>query len=245
MTKSLPGLLAALLVLTPSAGRTEESGGVRGIVRASNEAVLSSDLGRRIIELPVKESGAFKKGDILARFDCDSGRANLAAARAKQRVEQIGYENTARLAKMRAAGRFEVNLAKARTEQAAAEADGLGIQLNECEITAPFAGQIAELSAHVSELPERTQPLMRIIDTTKLEVDMIVPSDWLAWIKTGTPFMIRIDETGQNAPASIVRLGAVVDPVSQTVKAVGELSSADALVRPGMSGSVTFESPNG
>jgi membrane fusion protein, multidrug efflux system len=245
MRKSALACAAALCAFPPGAGLAGERSGVRGIVRASDEAVLSSDLGRRIIELPVKESGAFKQGDVLARFDCDSGRANLTAARAKQRVEQIGYENTARLAKMRAAGRFEVNLAKARTEQAAAEADGLGISLNECEIKAPFAGLVAELSAHVSELPERTQPLMRIIGTARLEVDMIVPSDWLAWIKPGAAFVMRIDETGKDAPASILRLGAVVDPVSQTVKAVGELSAPDPAVRPGMSGSVTFEAPNG
>lgn len=244
--KSLGGAILTLLIgLASPPAFAEELQDVRGVIRAVDEATLSSGLGRRILELPVGESGRFKKGDLLARFDCASARASHDAAKARHRVEQLAFENVARLAKMRAAGRFEVGQAQARTGQMAAEAQSLGLSLAECEIIAPYDGEVAELRLHENETPERAQPVMRILDLSSFELDVIVPSQWLRWLKPGAAFSITVDETGASVGAELVRLGAVVDPVSQTVKAVGRLTGSTAGILPGMSGAVNFSVPNG
>ena len=245
MKSASAAIFALSLAMTNAPAFAEEADAVRGVIRAIDEATLTSSLGRKIIELPVKESGTFKKGDILARFDCASARASLDAARAKHRVEQIAFENVSRLAKMRAAGRFEVSQTQARAAQMAAEAQSLGLSLAECEVTAPFDGEVAELRVHENETPERAQPIMRILDLTTFELDVIVPSQWLRWLKPGLVFSVAVDETGATVSAELVRLGAVVDPVSQTVKAVGRLTGATSGILPGMSGSVNFSTPNG
>jgi membrane fusion protein, multidrug efflux system len=244
--KSAFGVTLALLVgFAPCPAFAQDIQEVRGVIRAVDEATLTSSLGRKIIKLPVKESGRFKKGDILARFDCASARASLDAARAKHRVEQIAFENVSRLAKMRAAGRFEVSQTQARAGQMAAEAESLGLSLAECDIIAPFDGEVAELRVHENETPERAQPIMRILDLTSFELDVIVPSPWLRWLKPGAAMSVSVDETGAMVSAELVRLGAVVDPVSQTVKAVGRLIGATSGILPDMSGSVNFSVPNG
>lgn len=243
--KSVLCATLALLGLALPPALAEELQEVRGVIRAVDEATLTSGLGRKIIDLPVKESGAFKQGDILARFDCASARASLDAAKAKHRVEQIAFENVSRLAKMRAAGRFEVNQAQARAGQLAAEAESLGLSLADCDITAPFNGEVAELRVHENETPERGQPVMRILDLSSFELDVIVPSQWLRWLKPGAVFSVTVDETGAIVGAELARLGAVVDPVSQTVKAVGRLTGSTSGILPGMSGSVSFSVPNG
>jgi membrane fusion protein, multidrug efflux system len=243
--KSAAAACALALAMAIAPAFSEEADSVRGVIRAVDEATLTSSLGRKIIELPVKESGMFKKGDILAQFDCASARASLDAARAKHRVEQIAFENVSRLAKMRAAGRFEVSQTQARAGQMAAEAESLGLSLAECEIIAPYDGEVAELRLRENETPERAQPIMRILDLSSFELDVIVPSQWLRWLKPGAAFSVTVDETGQSVSAELVRLGAVVDPVSQTVKAVGRLTGPTSGILPGMSGSVDFTVPNG
>ena len=244
MRRATCAALALLGMASPPVA-AEEMQEVRGVIRAVDEATLSSGLGRQILELPVKESGRFKQGELLARFDCASARAGLDAAKAKHRVEQIAFENVSRLAKMRAAGRFEVNQAQARAGQLAAEAESLGLSLADCDITAPFNGEVAELRVHENETPERGQPIMRILDLSSFELDVIVPSQWLRWLKPGAAFSVTVDETGVNVGVELVRLGAVVDPVSQTVKAVGRLTGSTSGILPGMSGSVNFSVPNG
>ncbi len=73
-----------------------------------------------------------------------------------------------------------------------------------------------------------------------LEVEAIVPSKWLSWLKPKQSFQFVIDETGAEVSVRIVRLGAVVDPISQTIKVYGVLDEKNNLVLPGMSGTATF-----
>lgn len=55
--------------LTPVATQSGERQ-VRGVLRAHNQAVLSSELPGRIIEMPFSDGQDFNKNDVLVRFDC-------------------------------------------------------------------------------------------------------------------------------------------------------------------------------
>jgi RND family efflux transporter MFP subunit len=217
----------------------------RGIVRAVGEAWISSDLGFEIVDLPVREGDAFAKGGRLIAFDCEGLRAEAKAAEAKHRGEALTYENNKKLAELKAVGRFEVGLSKARENEAAAQVEAFQIRLSQCELLAPFPGRVSELRAHAHEVPERNRPLMHIIDTSALEIDIILPSTWLRWLKPDTVFSMRIDETGKTHEARIVRVGAAVDPVSQTIKVVARFSGDTTGILPGMSGTAAFAVPNG
>ncbi|MBF0214653.1 MAG: HlyD family secretion protein, partial [Magnetococcales bacterium] len=65
------------------------------------------------------------------------------------------------------------------------------------------------------------------------------------WIKPKDLFTIHIEETGKNYSASVLRVGAEADPVSQTVKIVGAPVGEPAELMPGMSGVATFALPEG
>lgn len=81
---------------------------------------------------------------------------------------------------------------------------------------------------------------MDILDTSRLEVKMIVPSRWLTWLKPGARFSIRIEELGRVYPARVVRLGARIDPLSQTIPLSGEIVGHHEELLPGMSGTAGF-----
>lgn len=238
-------ITAAALVVASSAFSQETGPSVRGIVRAVNEASISSDLGFKITELPFREGQSFKKGDTLAAFDCDGLKSELRSAEARHAAEQITYQNNARLAKLNAVGRFEVQLSKAKADQAAAEADTFRIKLKQCTITAPFDGRVAARLANVAELTDRTKPLMQIVSDDSLEIEMLLPADWLRWLKTGEKFGMTIEENNQSLTAEVAQISPIVDPVSQTIKVIGRFSERSEGVLPGMSGPVRFTVPNG
>ena len=75
---------------------------------------------------------------------------------------------------------------------------------------------------------------------TRLEVETIIPSKWLSQVRPGDAFSFTVDETGETLSAEVVRMGATVDPVSQTIKAYGVLREPGLSVLPGMSGTATF-----
>ncbi|MDD2762058.1 MAG: HlyD family efflux transporter periplasmic adaptor subunit, partial [Methylomonas sp.] len=113
--------------------------------------------------------------------------------------------------------------------------------LGGCQIQAPWAGRVVETLAHAHETVAPGKELLRILDDSKLEIDVLVPSKWLSSLKVGTPFRFKVDETGKEYAAKITELGARVDPVSQTIRLTGSLDNQDADLLAGMSGSAAFE----
>jgi membrane fusion protein, multidrug efflux system len=214
-------------------------------VRSVSEAWLSSDLGAAIVKLPFQEGDAFKKGDTLIAFDCASFQSQLKAAKAKLAGEATMLKNNKQLKDHNAGGQFDVDIAKAKVDEAQAAIEQIEVTLARCVIAAPFDGRMADLGVHLHEVPERNARIMHILDTATLEVDMILPSAWMKWMEPGVAFELAVDETGAVAQAKVIRIAAAVDPVSQTIKVIGRLGGDAAHILPGMSGAVIFRPPNG
>ncbi len=82
------------------------------------------------------------------------------------------------------------------------------------------------------------QPLLEILDDSALELEFILPSRWLVRLKPGHKFQVRIEDTGKTYPVRLDRIGAKVDPVSQTVKAVAVIDGHYPELIAGMSGRI-------
>ncbi|MDM9624800.1 efflux RND transporter periplasmic adaptor subunit [Rhizobium sp. S152] len=246
MASILPVLVlvagSALAAGDEAANRDSSLEGLRGIVRAADEASISSDLGYPIATLPFKEGDSFRKGDVLATFECGDIQAQLKSAEAALAAAQIAVANDERLARSNAAGKFEVEMSRAKANQAAGEADAYRSKLGRCTIAAPFDGRIGAMPSHAHETPEPSRPIMHIVASNDLLVDVLVPSVWLRWLRDGEEFALNVDETGTTLPVEIIRVGATVDPVSQTVKVTGRFSGQATGVLPGMSGPTLFKS---
>jgi membrane fusion protein, multidrug efflux system len=215
---------------------------VRGIVKALTEATIAIDYPARVLKLPVLEGQAFKAGDLLIAFDCRKYNAEISAARAGAHAAELVYGNNRKLLARGALGANEVEVSQAQMVKAQAETQALQARTGSCTYKAPFSGRLVQRMVQEQESPAPNQPLIRIVDMTKLEVEAIIPSKWLSWMKPGVAFKFTIDETGQTVTAEVVRVGAMVDAVSQTIKAYGVLKTKDPSVLPGMSGTATFNS---
>ncbi len=240
-------LLGCLLFLPDcrtAIAETGSDGTLRGIARAMREASISTDLFFRITRVPFREGQTFNKGDLLLTFDCTELETELKAAAARRRAEQLTYDNNKRLAKLNAAGAYEVEMQYAKLQQANAELESLETKLGGCSLYAPFDGSIANLNVNEHEFPGKQLPLMRIVDRKSLEIEALLPSAWLQWLKPGTKFDILIEEINLIHPAEVVRILPMVDPVSQTIEIVGRFTTSTDSVLPGMSGPVMFKKPD-
>lgn len=242
--RTLLGWSLAILLLSRMPALGEETPEVvRGLVRAVEEALVSTELNARIREIPRREGEDFRKGDVLMRFDCEKYEAGLRAARAEEQFNRIALDNSVELDKRRAVGRFDLEQNRARFEKAQADAETLAVQVEECTILAPFDGRIAEMRAKAFETSKPGEPLMRLVNMDHLEIELIVASSWLRWIKPGMKFRLTVDETGTTHEATIERLAATVDSVSQTVKVMAQFAGPAHDVLPGMSLGAEFTPP--
>jgi membrane fusion protein, multidrug efflux system len=231
------------VVATPAPPAVE---GVRGVLTSVNEGVIASRMTAGITSMPYKAGQSFGKGALLASFDCSVQRAQLSAANAATAAYKKTYDTNVELDAYQAVGKNEVGVSKANLGKAQAEASAVNAQLSQCAIYAPFSGKVVEQMAHNHDVAASGQPLMKIQGAGAPEVQLIVPSNWLTWLKPGAPFAFKIDETGQTVTGQVLRLGAAVDPVSKTIRITGSVVSEPGMtILPGMSGAATFDQQAG
>jgi RND family efflux transporter MFP subunit len=213
---------------------------IRGVVKAAAQATLASQVQGRISQLPFKEGQRFKKGALLVALDCSKYEAELASAQAEHRGKKKTYENNLRLAKHRAVGTLEVEISEADAEKAFAAVQAARVNVNGCTVRAPFPGRVVKTIVNEHENVFPNDQLISLLDDSLLEIELILPSKSLAWLKVGTPFEFAVDETGLRYPAAVQDIGANVDPASQTVKVKGLFRAQPDHVLAGMSGTSSF-----
>ena len=213
--KAAPVAMAAQPVAEPVATPSDL---VRGVVNPSSESTISSKMTARIVALPFSEGQSFAAGALLARFDCSQIKAELTAAQAAAAAYRKSYETNVELDQYEAIGKNELAVSQANLGKAQAEANAVATQLTDCDVRAPFAGKVVERLANVKEIAASGQPLLKIQSGHDVELELIVPSNWLNWLQPGATFAFKIDETGNTLRGRIKRFGAAVDPVSKTIR---------------------------
>lgn len=237
---------AATLPAPPSVASPQQDG-TRAQIVATRRAVIASALSGRIDRLPFREGERFARGDALVVYDCALNRARLQRAAQAEAAARKKLAVAEQLDALRSISQADVEQARAAVEVARAETGVERVLVERCTITAPFSGRVADTYARAAESVGEGEKLLSIYDDSAFEVETIVPSHWLAWLKPGSPLRVTVEETGKTYAASVSHIAGAVDPVSQSVKIIGRLAanaSAGAIdLLPGMSGMVHAAAP--
>lgn len=241
--------LAALVTPVAEGGASEraarltrgEAGVMRGVVKAATQAVLYTQIQGRISQLRYREGQRFEKGSTLVQIDCDKYQAELAAAKAEHEAKARTVDNNRALSALNAVSTLELEISEAEVKKARAAIQIAELNVRHCRIVAPFSGRVVGVMINEHENVFPNDKLLSLLDDTSLEIELILPSSSLSWLKRKTPFTFSIDETRQTYPATVKEIGANVDPASQTIKVIGVFGQLPPEVLAGMSGSAHFE----
>ena len=224
----------------PAQGTKQESGVARGIVKAVSQAVLYAQIQGRVNQVPYKEGQRFGKGATLVQLECDKYQAELAAAAAEHEGKTKTFQNNKELAKLNAVSTLDLEVSEADAKKAGATRRIAEINVRGCHLAAPFAGRIVDVMVHEHETVFPNDKLLSVLDDTSLEIELVLPSMALAWLKRQARFTFIVDETGQGYSAKVKEIGASVDAASQTVKVIGMFDTLPKDILSGMSGSAQF-----
>ncbi len=205
---------------------------------------LAAEIAAKVQRLSVQEGAAFRQGQVLVSFDCTLPQTQLDRAKASLNGATKTWEANTRLVELNAIGKVELELSEAELNKNRAEVAATAAILSKCRIIAPFSGRVAEQKVREQQFVQAGQTLLEIIDDSVLELEFIVPSKWLAWLKVGYGFTVIIDETTKTYPAKVLRIGARVDPISQSVKLVAAIDGKFPELIAGMSGHVKLLPPD-
>jgi membrane fusion protein (multidrug efflux system) len=218
---------------------------IRAQLMPRRYTTIAAEIGAKISSIPVSEGGVFRAGQVLVQFDCLLQRAQLEKAEAELDGADQTFKSNQRLEQLNSVGQLELDLSKSAANKARAELGANKAVLAKCQVPAPFAGRVAEQKVREQQYVQPGQALLDILDDSVLELEFLVPSAWLRWLKVGGSFEVQIDETRKNYPARFTRIGARVDPVSQSVKVAAAIHGKFPELMAGMSGKVLIMPPEG
>lgn len=221
-----------------------EEQAIRAQLSPVTYTTVAAELAAKVDKFDFREGESFKAGQVLVTFDCKAQQAQYQKSKASMSIAERNYLTNKKLLDLGSVGRIEFENSQSEFSKAKADADELGALVAKCKIIAPFNGRVAEQKVRAQQFVQAGQPLLDILDSSALELEFIVPSKWSTWLVNGYDFQVKVDETGKSYPAKITRVGARIDPVSQTFKVAGIVNGEFADLTPGMSGIVEIKPPS-
>jgi RND family efflux transporter MFP subunit len=223
----------SVAVEAATTGSIREVVAATGIVSAAPgaELVVTAPEAARIVELPKAEGDRVRSGDLLVRFEVPSLTAGAAAGRATIEQAQARVEN-AKAAAERVAGLFERGVAarkevedadrelreaNAALAQAQSASGAANTMAERTVVHARFSGVVAKRWHNPGDLvePGPGDPILRVIDPSRLEITAAAPVDTLARIAAAAPAQVILAD-GSKMNASVIARPAAVDPGSVT-----------------------------
>jgi membrane fusion protein, multidrug efflux system len=209
-------------------------------VTARSTATMAAPMAGQLVEFPAADGDAVKQGEVVAKFNCAQQEATVARAHAELVKRQDMLSTQKSLKALNAYSKSDYLVAQNDVEVAKAELEFAKTTVDNCTIHAPFNGRVASAPVRNYQFVQAGAPLLDIVDDRDLELEFIVPSVWLVWLKIGAEATVQVSETQKTYEAKIARISGKVDAASQTIKIYGRMEGDTSDLLPGMSGVAHF-----
>lgn len=239
--------------------RIELVGTLEPLVRVN----IRARMGGYIKSIPFDVGDPVDTGTRLIKLDDDHAREMVesstaawkvaqAQLKAKQTARQLAAADVARLRELAATGAStdqeieqsqasvdiaaaEVELEEARVEQAQSDLQRAELSLRETEIKSPLTGIVAERPVDMGDLAQPDEPLLTIVDVSKVRTVVHVSERDYLKIEAGQTARILIDAVPDRAfVGTVIRKAPVLDESTRTAPVQIELDNRDGTLKPGM-----------
>jgi RND family efflux transporter MFP subunit len=112
----------------------------------------------------------------------------------------------------------------------------LELELEKTHITAPFDGVVARRYVRIGQTVSKSDRLFWVTAVAPLRIRVTLPEKYLGQINPGTLVAITPAEENVTAKyrAKVIEVSPVVDPASDTIEILAELTGDTSGLRPGM-----------
>ena len=171
----------------------------------------------------------FQKGAIPRR-DLDAAEVAFVAARSQNEQTQKQLADLQRVGKDQA-------LKSAQAQKLSAEGKYLGAkaQLSYSEIRSPIDGVVTDRPLYVGDLATANQPLLTVMNISKLIAKGHLPQSEAAQLKVGNHAEIRVPGLEDAIEGKVTLVSPALDPGSTTLEVWVEARKPSTYLRPGIS----------
>ncbi len=216
---------------------------IEAIAQARHDLDLGLTVQGRVSEVLVEAGARVEAGQPLVRLDDREGaeqirlfemRANstleIEAAEAEWRLDENEAKRLEDAMSQAGAAPFEVERARLEAKRSflahelfKQRRDETRIQLEQArlvhakyELRAPMAGVIEQVVVEPGEMVEEVRPVLRLVVTDPLRIEVPTPMTIASGIKVGRKAWVKFRASGKVLEGKVVSVGMVADPGSET-----------------------------
>ncbi len=207
---------------------------VTGEVVATQSATLQNELAGRIVRVGFAPGAQVAAGQVLLQLDISQEQAQLAEARADQKIARLALDRAQRLVKSGAGSVETRDQARAQFEAAQARVAALAALIEKKTLRAPFdaIGSLHQLEA--GQFLDSGTEITRLVGVAEhIWIDFSIPQD-NASIQVGSQVQILVGEASEPLPAQVIARDAAVNVRSRNLRVRARLPGDSADLLPGM-----------
>jgi multidrug efflux pump subunit AcrA (membrane-fusion protein) len=203
-----------------------------GLPEQIQKAELDANTSKEAFEAQQKlydsRKDLFQQG-ALPRRDLDSAQVALAQARSQYQQAQKQLDDMKNLGAKQALKSAGGQLSAWTGKYRGAEA-----QLSYSEIRSPINGVVTDRPLYPGELATANQPLLTVMDISKLIAKAHIAQSEAASLKVGNPAELRVPGLDDTVKGRVTLVSPALDPGSTTIEVWVEASKPDPALRPGI-----------
>jgi len=226
-----------------------------GWVEPNKRSVIASEVEGIIESFPAKEGRYLNKGDVIAVLNTRTIEIALDEARAGKREAQARYQmaqkNLARFEELQKKGvaslqQYQDALTEkeawgARIGQQQAQIDSNEYSLAKSRIAAPFGGYVIEEHTEIGEWVEKGGPVVEMIDTGTIDVNIDMPERYISKIKSGESASVDFDALpGMKIGGVITSVVPQAESSTRTFPVKVTVENKEGNIKSGMVARVSF-----
>ncbi len=210
------------------------------------EPWVSASIGPQVVaayidDVKVRPGAVVAKGDLLATLDCRSANASARAVAAQaDAIEQLrgalsseakhmgNLVGTGFVSKTEAERRGAQSMAEAaRGAAARAQLAGSQVAVSDCNLRAPFAGEIGGRFADPGAFASPGMRLLSLVDRSQVRVVVNVPETDFDAVAPDTQVLIRFLSSEREVRGTVTRRSPEADAATRTIEIEVDLVNAD------------------
>lgn len=218
---------------------------LQGNVQTKNNLILYPEFSGQLVGVKVKEGDRVAKGQVLAIINDGGLSQQRAQIEVQLNLAKTTYEKQERLWKKNIGSEMDYLQAKANYEGQSEAMNQLNAQISKTKIRAPFSGTIDEvISEKGSMVSPGMTPVMRIVNNSKMYVEIDVPESHLKNIRNGSLVEIEIPVLDQTFQSEIRSVGSFVNPANRTFKVEVAIPNKSGMIKPNLNAKVKINDYN-
>jgi len=221
-----------------------------GSLRAISQVSVKARVAGEVREVLAREGEPVRVGQVLVRMDESDYRARLAqsegalvAARGQLDIASKARDNNRVLVERGFISKnaydtasSQYDIARANVDSARGALEVARKALADTVIRAPIAGLVASRSVQPGEKIAADNRLLDVVDLSRMEMEVAVPTSDILGIAPGQEVTVRIEGLARPLPAKVVRINPAAQAGSRSIMAYLEIDNPQNLLRAGMFG---------